>query len=269
MEVSEPTSTSRRDPRTREELERIFPGRMWVVARVAAEHGWDIAVRPTEQGWALYLTEEHHCIHLFWQPSTKANSHVYPWDLVKASLATRCPNRSGRVNVKNLPEFLANHPDECNPTHDRAPLNQLAQVHCEDHLCPAPKAAVPVRDPLEAPIIATVNVVDVAQHAVKIYGSEEAAAAMLPPGVEFVRNDYRFEMDHAGSTTSFNRGATAEHVADYALRDQRHRFEAGWAPGDPFNPGTGVVAGYVVGQCRHRVAESEWAAGFVKCERCS
>ncbi len=26
--------------------------------------------------------------------------------------------------------------------------------------------------------------------------------------------------------------------------------------------------GYVVGTCQHRVAESEWVAGFRKCERC-
>jgi hypothetical protein len=28
------------------------------------------------------------------------------------------------------------------------------------------------------------------------------------------------------------------------------------------------MAGYVVGDCRHRVAESEWRAGFKNCERC-
>jgi hypothetical protein len=240
---------------------------MWVIARTAAEHGWDIAVRPTEQGWALYLTEDHHCIHLYWQPSTKANNDVYPWNLVKPSLATRCPNRSGRIHVKNLPDWLANHPDECNLTHNRAPLNQLDHVHCEDHLWPAPKAAAPVRDPLEAPIIATVDVVDVAQHAVTMYGSEEAAAAVLPPGVEFLKHDYRFELSRNGGTTSFHRGATADDIAAYAQREQRHR-EQGWAPGDPFNPGTGVMPGYVVGECSHRVAQSEWAAGFRKCERC-
>jgi hypothetical protein len=30
----------------------------------------------------------------------------------------------------------------------------------------------------------------------------------------------------------------------------------------------GGMAGFVVGECQHRVAESEWRAGFRKCERC-
>lgn len=46
-------------------------------------------------------------------------------------------------------------------------------------------------------------------------------------------------------------------------------------PGEPFgnfvlrdqaaNPG---YAGYVVGECGHRVAQAEWDAGFRNCERC-
>jgi hypothetical protein len=36
----------------------------------------------------------------------------------------------------------------------------------------------------------------------------------------------------------------------------------------PFDPGTGPVTGYVAGDCGHRVAESEWQAGFRVCERC-
>ncbi|MET0492892.1 MAG: hypothetical protein ABW000_07140 [Actinoplanes sp.] len=36
----------------------------------------------------------------------------------------------------------------------------------------------------------------------------------------------------------------------------------------PFDPGTGPVPGYVAGWCGHRVAESEWRAGFRVCERC-
>lgn len=36
----------------------------------------------------------------------------------------------------------------------------------------------------------------------------------------------------------------------------------------PFNPGSGVVPGYMAGWCGHRVAATEWAAGFRVCERC-
>jgi hypothetical protein len=38
--------------------------------------------------------------------------------------------------------------------------------------------------------------------------------------------------------------------------------------GQPFDPGTGPMPGYVVGYCGHRVAVSEWQAGFRTCERC-
>jgi hypothetical protein len=39
--------------------------------------------------------------------------------------------------------------------------------------------------------------------------------------------------------------------------------------GDPIPPGqNGGMDGYVVGECGHRVAGSEWRAGFRKCERC-
>lgn len=37
---------------------------------------------------------------------------------------------------------------------------------------------------------------------------------------------------------------------------------------EPFNAGDGPVPGYVAGACGHRVAESEWKAGFRNCERC-
>jgi hypothetical protein len=138
MEVSTPTLTAdRRDPRTAAELEAIFPGRLWVLARRAAEHGWDISVRPTDTGWALYIMDEHHCIHLFWQPNINTNREQYPWNLYRSSLATRCP-KGGRVHVRDLPEFLANHPEQCQGTHNRSPLAELfIRPECADHLCPA------------------------------------------------------------------------------------------------------------------------------------
>ena len=40
-------------------------------------------------------------------------------------------------------------------------------------------------------------------------------------------------------------------------------------PGDPIPPErTGGMQGFVVGECGHRVAGSEWRAGFRNCERC-
>ncbi len=37
---------------------------------------------------------------------------------------------------------------------------------------------------------------------------------------------------------------------------------------EPFDPGAGPMTGYVAGHCGHRVAESEWRAGYRNCERC-
>ena len=43
----------------------------------------------------------------------------------------------------------------------------------------------------------------------------------------------------------------------------------GLKPGDPIPPEqTGGMPGFVVGECGHRVAGSEWRAGFRNCERC-
>ena len=40
-------------------------------------------------------------------------------------------------------------------------------------------------------------------------------------------------------------------------------------PGDPIPPErTGGMTGFVVGECGHRLAGSEWRAGFRNCERC-
>jgi hypothetical protein len=40
-------------------------------------------------------------------------------------------------------------------------------------------------------------------------------------------------------------------------------------PGDPIPPErTGGMTGFVVGECGHRLAASEWRAGFRNCERC-
>lgn len=46
-------------------------------------------------------------------------------------------------------------------------------------------------------------------------------------------------------------------------------FEQAFTPGEPFvSEVSGPRDGYVVGECRHAVAQSEWNAGYKKCERC-
>jgi hypothetical protein len=51
---------------------------------------------------------------------------------------------------------------------------------------------------------------------------------------------------------------------------QQSAPEAGTlSPGDPIPPErTGGMTGFVAGNCGHRVAASEWGAGFRNCERC-
>lgn len=52
-----------------------------------------------------------------------------------------------------------------------------------------------------------------------------------------------------------------------ALHAKRSGIDFTQTAGQPFNPGTGVQEGYVAGVCGHRVAQSEWKAGFRHCER--
>lgn len=52
-------------------------------------------------------------------------------------------------------------------------------------------------------------------------------------------------------------------------RERKVRHEVSFTPGEPFvSEAFGPREGYVVGTCRHAVAQSEWNAGFRKCERC-
>lgn len=49
----------------------------------------------------------------------------------------------------------------------------------------------------------------------------------------------------------------------------KKRYTVSFTPGDPFvSEAFGPREGYVVGECAHAVAQSEWNAGFRKCERC-
>lgn len=52
-------------------------------------------------------------------------------------------------------------------------------------------------------------------------------------------------------------------------RESKPRHNVTFTPGEPFvSEAFGPREGYVVGTCRHAVAQSEWNAGFKKCERC-
>lgn len=82
----------------------------------------------------------------------------------------------------------------------------------------------------------------------------EAVAARLRVELPAVVADYRQPL------TEFERRAG---VVD----PQQPAYE--WPEGStPFDPGTGPMPGYVAGGCGHRVAVSEWRAGFRRCERC-
>lgn len=73
-------------------------------------------------------------------------------------------------------------------------------------------------------------------------------------------NDMR-ALESAGMLVLDNPGAGTM----MALTDRGREF---LAQSVPFDPGTGPTPGYVAGRCGHRVAESEWRAGFRVCERC-
>lgn len=65
----------------------------------------------------------------------------------------------------------------------------------------------------------------------------------------------------------------AQRVGERVIRRMHERYLSAEVrkaqAGEPFNhPELGPMPGYVAGECGHRVAESEWRAGFRTCERC-
>lgn len=64
------------------------------------------------------------------------------------------------------------------------------------------------------------------------------------------------------------RQAGADRLALRAALLEAHVAGKRWEDPIPFDGDDGPVAGYVLGWCGHRVAESEWRAGFRACERC-
>lgn len=62
------------------------------------------------------------------------------------------------------------------------------------------------------------------------------------------------------------------HSGTRPRRNDTHQARTSAWASVPVYPAPGSVIpeqpGYVVGECRHRVAASEWRAGFRTCERC-
>lgn len=77
------------------------------------------------------------------------------------------------------------------------------------------------RDELEAEVVATVDVIDLVAHSIKLYGSRERAEEVLPPRVRpLPEHDYRFEVRFGrGGSVTFPQGATARDVAEHCERE--------------------------------------------------
>lgn len=108
---------------------------------------------------------------------------------------------------------------------------------------------------LELAVLATVLNVQMyadATWAVGLSGPDRAAARRMLRKVN--RTHWRVD-----ARTTAEEGTTAGHPA------AGQPFVV--AEATPFG-GPGVLPGYVVGECGHRVARSEWAAGSRVCERC-
>jgi len=74
------------------------------------------------------------------------------------------------------------------------------------------------RHPMEAPIILTVNVIDVAEHARTLFGRETADAIHGSPLPE---HDYRFEVHTSTMQCSFGRQTTAAEIGAWFEREGR------------------------------------------------
>lgn len=91
---------------------------------------------------------------------------------------------------------------------------QLGKIPAEE----SPAVPATARGDLDAPVLARVDLIDVAQHAITIYG-RETAEAILPPGA-FREHDYRFELTTpTGGTCTFGRNETAADIAAWLERE--------------------------------------------------
>jgi len=81
------------------------------------------------------------------------------------------------------------------------------------------------RHPIEAPVLARIEIIDVAEHARQLYGGADGAAYVA--GRPVPEHDYRFQdigtADEARGRTSYHAGATATHVMASILHDRAER----------------------------------------------
>jgi hypothetical protein len=76
------------------------------------------------------------------------------------------------------------------------------------------------RHPMEAPVLVTVELIDVAAHAIKLYGRETAEAVATSTGGTFREHDYRFEVTTpTGAQCCFGYQTTAADVAAWLVRE--------------------------------------------------
>ena len=93
------------------------------------------------------------------------------------------------------------------------------------------------------------------------YNGNCVEAASAPSGV-LVRDT----ADRDGPAVEFPVGAWRTFLGQVPRGEA---VTADLRPGDPIPPEqNGGQAGFVAGECGHRVARSEWRAGFRNCERC-
>ena len=98
---------------------------------------------------------------------------------------------------------------------------------------------------------------------------DELDDQVAPPGHPAQRTA---EQDRQWSETAgcITRGTYAPEREAQAHADLIAKLPPGnLNPGDPIPPErTGGMTGFVTGECGHRLAASEWRAGFRNCERC-
>ena len=71
-------------------------------------------------------------------------------------------------------------------------------------------------------------------------------------------------------TFEYGHGVVSDaEVIAHVKNTTKASYTGDFTPGEPFvSEAFGPKPGYVVGECAHAVAQSEWNAGFRKCERC-
>lgn len=100
---------------------------------------------------------------------------------------------------------------------------------------------------------------------------ESEVKALLKNGVPIIEGTFNYDhgvgdLVDAAQSVGFKE-ATFERVTRVSRKSPRH--DVSFTPGEPFvSEAFGPREGYVVGECRHAVAQSEWNAGLRKCERC-